>query len=110
MDRPVLLGKLCVTVALAAGHVALAGTSGGCASSRPKADDAATAALTARPGGSSSLPPSATAQVLGADFGNQADDGDDPARSPEGANRARLRVVQLEIYRLVVPHGDISRS
>ena len=105
MDQPVLLGRLCVAVACAAARAALVGAGGGCGSSSRGKAAAEAASLTERPGGAAS-----SAQVLGANFGNAADGAGDPGRSPDGVTRSRVRVVQLEIYRLVVPHGAISRS
>lgn len=96
MARRVTRSKLCEAVALTL-SIALAG---GCGSSPAKSEGniGGAAATTARPDGSSSS--SSHAQVLGTNFGNQA----------EAPARARLRVVQLEIYRLIIPHGAISRS
>jgi hypothetical protein len=99
MDRPVIRRRWLAAMALVACAAGLAGgcSGGGAKPASAGAGDATAGggggALAAHPAGAST-----EAKVLGANFGDGV------------GNKRRLRVVRLEIYRLKVPHGAISRS
>lgn len=97
MHRTGIAGGRRVAAVVTLLATAVATFAGGCGSSSSQSSQSqssrsADVAIAAQPSGPTQ------AQVLGANFDNQA------------ASKLRLRVVRLEIYRLKVPHGAISRS
>ena len=100
MNNRLLLARRCAAILCAGAVVILTGCGSSAKAKAPKA------AARAQAGGA------AQSQVLAADLGNQRDAGQgDPSRSPDGVPRGpRMRVVQLDIYKLEVPYGAISRS